>query len=57
VKAHIIEEPEPRGTCGAVKNVAHMLDDTTFIFNGDVMTDLDLQAMSLPATTVPIRAS
>ncbi|MEY2845663.1 MAG: hypothetical protein RL076_1209 [Chloroflexota bacterium] len=45
MKVHIIEEPEPRGTCGAVKNVAHMLDDTTFIFNGDVMTDLDLQAM------------
>lgn len=45
IKVHIVEEPEPRGTCGAVKNVAHLLDDTTFIFNGDVMTDLDLQAM------------
>ncbi len=45
MKVHIIEEPEPRGTCGAVKNVAHMLTDTTFIFNGDVMTDLDLQGM------------
>lgn len=45
VKVHIIEEPEPRGTAGAVKNVEHMLDDTTFVFNGDVLTDLDLQAM------------
>jgi mannose-1-phosphate guanylyltransferase len=45
VKVHIVEEPEPRGTAGAVKNVQHMLDDTTFIFNGDVMTDLDLKAM------------
>ena len=45
IKVHIIEEPEPRGTAGAVKNIAHMLDDTTFVFNGDVMTDLDLQAM------------
>lgn len=45
VRVHIIEEPEPRGTAGAVKNVEHMLDDTTFVFNGDVMTDLDLQAM------------
>lgn len=45
VKVHIVEEPEPRGTAGAVKNVEHMLDDTTFVFNGDVMTDLDLRAM------------
>jgi len=45
VKVHIVEEPEPRGTAGAVKNVEHMLDGTTFVFNGDVMTDLDLQAM------------
>src|SRR4029078_2061294 len=45
LKVHIIEEPEPRGTAGAVKNVEHMLDGTTFVFNGDVMTDLDLQGM------------
>lgn len=45
VKLHIIEEPEPRGTAGAVKNVEHMLDGPTFVFNGDVLTDLDLQAM------------
>ena len=45
MKLHIVEEPEPRGTAGAVKNVERLLDDTTFVFNGDVMTDLDLQAM------------
>lgn len=45
MKVHIIEEPEPRGTAGAVKHVAHLLNDTTFVFNGDVMTDLDLQGM------------
>ena len=45
LKVHVVEEPEPRGTAGAVKNVEHMLDGSTFIFNGDVMTDLDLQAM------------
>jgi mannose-1-phosphate guanylyltransferase len=45
LKVHIIEEPEPRGTAGAVKNVEHLLDGTTFVFNGDVMTDLDLQEM------------
>ncbi|KAB8143339.1 NDP-sugar synthase [Chloroflexia bacterium SDU3-3] len=45
IKVHIVEEPEPRGTAGAVKNVEHMLDGPTFVFNGDVMTDLDLRAM------------
>jgi mannose-1-phosphate guanylyltransferase len=45
MKVRIVEEPEPRGTAGAVKNVEHLLDGTTFVFNGDVMTDLDLQAM------------
>jgi mannose-1-phosphate guanylyltransferase len=45
LKLHIVEEAEPLGTAGAVKNVAHLLDDTAFVFNGDVMTDLDLQAM------------
>ncbi len=45
LKVHVIEEPEPRGTAGAVKNIEHMLNGSTFVFNGDVMTDLDLQAM------------
>jgi mannose-1-phosphate guanylyltransferase len=45
MQIHIIEEPEPRGTAGAVKYVAHLLTDTTFVLNGDVMTDLDLRAM------------
>lgn len=45
MKVHIVEEPEARGTAGAVKNVEHMLDGSTYVFNGDVMTDLDLRAM------------
>lgn len=45
LKVHVVEEPEPRGTAGAVKNVEHMLDGSTFVFNGDVFTDLDLRAM------------
>jgi len=45
MKVHVVEEPEPRGTAGAVKNVEHMLDGPTFVFNGDVMTDLELQPM------------
>jgi mannose-1-phosphate guanylyltransferase len=45
VRLQSAEEPEPRGTAGAVKHIEHLLDGTTFVFNGDVMTDLDLQAM------------
>jgi mannose-1-phosphate guanylyltransferase len=45
LKIHIVEETEPLGTAGAVKNVEHLLDGPTFVFNGDVMTDLDLRAM------------
>lgn len=45
IKLHVIEEPQPLGTAGAVKNAIHLLDDTTFVFNGDVVTDLDLRAL------------
>ncbi len=45
IKLHIIPEPEPRGTAGAVKNVEHLLGETCFVFNGDLLTDLDLNAM------------
>lgn len=45
LKLHIVEEPEPRGTAGAVKHIEHLLDGPTFVFNGDVMTDLNLQEM------------
>ncbi|MXY24494.1 MAG: NDP-sugar synthase [Acidobacteria bacterium] len=38
-------EPEPRGTGGAVKFAESHLDGTTFVFNGDVLTDIDLNAM------------
>jgi mannose-1-phosphate guanylyltransferase len=42
---HIMEEKDALGTAGAVKNVEHLLEGDTFIFNGDVVTNLDLQAM------------
>lgn len=38
-------EPEPRGTGGAVKFAESHLDGTTWVFNGDVLADLDLNAM------------
>ena len=40
-----VEEPEPRGTAGAIKFAADLLDDRFFALNGDVLTDLDLTAL------------
>lgn len=37
-----VEEPEPRGTAGAIKHAEELLDDRFFALNGDVLTDLDL---------------
>jgi len=38
-------EETPLGTGGAVKNAEAQLDDTTIVFNGDVLTDVDLPAV------------
>ena len=38
----LVIEEEPLGTCGAVKNVSHLLNETFMVFNGDILTDLNL---------------
>lgn len=38
-------EDKPLGTAGAAKNAEKYLDGTCFIFNGDILTDLDLNEM------------
>ena len=40
-----ITEPSPLGTSGAVAGARRHLDDTFFVVNGDVLTDLDLGAL------------
>lgn len=40
-----VEEPEPRGTAGAIKFASDLLDDRFFALNGDSLTDLDLTAL------------
>jgi NDP-sugar pyrophosphorylase family protein len=35
-------EDLPRGTAGAFKAAENLIDDTTLVFNGDVLTDTDL---------------
>lgn len=41
---HVLEE-KPMGTAGAVKNAEKYLDESFFVLNGDIFTDLDLTAM------------
>ncbi len=38
-------EETPLGTGGAVKNAESHLDDVTIVFNGDILTDVDLGAV------------
>jgi NDP-sugar pyrophosphorylase family protein len=42
---HYAVEETPLGTGGAVKNALPHLDDITIVFNGDVLTDVDLAAV------------
>lgn len=42
-----VVDPHPLGTAGAVKNAEEYLgDEPFFVFNGDVLTDLDLTALA-----------
>src|SRR6059036_3142545 len=38
-------EPAPLGTAGAIKFAAANVDDSIVVFNGDVLTDVDLGAV------------
>ncbi|MDA1093271.1 MAG: NDP-sugar synthase [Acidobacteria bacterium] len=40
-----VVEPEPLGTGGAVKFATRGIDDTILVFNGDVLTTIDLEAV------------
>jgi mannose-1-phosphate guanylyltransferase len=40
-----VEEPDRRGTAGAIKYAEEHLDDRFLALNGDVLTDLDLSAL------------
>ncbi|MFW5898300.1 MAG: sugar phosphate nucleotidyltransferase [Candidatus Saliniplasma sp.] len=39
---HVVDEPKPLGTGGAVKNVEEYLDDTFFVINSDIISSIDL---------------
>jgi mannose-1-phosphate guanylyltransferase len=44
VKLRFVEEPEPRGTAGALKYAEEFLQDRFLMLNGDVLSDMDLSA-------------
>ena len=44
IRLRFVEEPEPRGTAGALKLAEPMLDERFVMLNGDVLTDIDLTA-------------
>ena len=45
VKLAYVMEETPLGTAGAVKNAEPHLDGPFFVFNGDIITNIDLRAM------------
>ena len=45
IPVRAVEEPEPRGTAGAVAHLAPHLHGTTIVVNGDNLLDLDVAAM------------
>jgi len=44
-RLHYVEEPEPRGTAGAVKFAEAVLGERFAVLNGDILTDFDLSAL------------
>jgi mannose-1-phosphate guanylyltransferase len=44
VRLRFVEEPDPRGTAGALKLAEPMLEESFLMLNGDVLTDIDLTA-------------
>src|SRR5215210_4126093 len=44
IRLRFVEEPEPRGTAGALKYAEDLLEERFLMHNGDVLTDIDLTA-------------
>jgi mannose-1-phosphate guanylyltransferase len=45
VQIRYAEEPDPRGTAGAIRFAEDLLGERFLVFNGDVLCDLDLSAL------------
>lgn len=57
LRLRFVEEPEPRGTAGALKLAEPMLDERFLMLNGDVLTDIDLTAQIAQHETTGARAT
>jgi mannose-1-phosphate guanylyltransferase len=44
LRLRFVEEPDPRGTAGALKYAEDLLEERFLMLNGDVLTDIDLTA-------------
>jgi mannose-1-phosphate guanylyltransferase len=42
LRLRFVEEPEPRGTAGALKFAEDLLEDRFLLLNGDILTDIDI---------------
>jgi mannose-1-phosphate guanylyltransferase len=42
IRLRFVEEPDPRGTAGALKYAESFLDERFLMLNGDVLTDIDI---------------
>lgn len=45
VDVHVVEEPEPLGTAGAIKSIEHRIRDTFAVYNGDVVDSIDFDGL------------
>ncbi|MDD5755692.1 MAG: NDP-sugar synthase [bacterium] len=45
IKIHYVHEEEPLGTGGAIKNAQKYIDRKVLMFNGDILMDIDIEAM------------
>src|SRR6202043_3071849 len=44
IRLRFVEEPDARGTAGALKFAESLLDERFLMLNGDILTDIDLTA-------------
>lgn len=47
LRLYYSSEEKPLGTAGALGNILHLLDETFFLTNGDLLTTMDLRRMAL----------
>jgi mannose-1-phosphate guanylyltransferase len=57
IRLRFVEEPDPRGTAGALKFAESLLDERFLMLNGDVLTDIDLTGQIAQHTRTGAKAT